>query len=157
HWQPELAKYAPVHDFNPYNGGDLRGENRVGDLMLEARVTPDAGVRSLVVRIESRSDRFVVTLPVEDASPIEIRRNGRLLIPANPRNDLAALWASGRPVLLEASVMDRRLTVALDGALLFDPIDYDNPSFGPEAGERPVSLGVRGGRLTVSDLRIFRD
>jgi signal peptidase I len=159
HWQPELARYAPVHDFNPYNGGDLRGENRVADLMLEARLTPGAGVKSIVVRIDSRFDRFVVTLPVEDSSPIEIRRNGRLLIPANPRTDLAALWSSGRgrPVLLEASVMDRRLTVALEGKLLFDPIDYDGSFFGSEAGERPLALGVRGGGLTVSDLRIYRD
>ncbi len=157
HWQPELARYAPVHDFNSYNGGDLRSENRVADLMLEAQLMPGAGVRSIVVRIDSRSDRFVVTLPVEDPAPIEIRRNGRLLIPADLRKDLTALWSAGRPVLLEASVMDHRLTVALGGQLLFEPIDYDTPSFGPESGERPVALGVRGGRLAVADLRIFRD
>ncbi len=157
HWQPEQARYAPVHDFNPYNGGELRGENRIADLMLEARLDLGAGVRSVVVRIDSGSDRFVVTLPVEDVAPIEVRRNGRLLIPDHPKAGLAATWMRARPVLLEASVMDRRLMVALDDEPLFDPIDYENPASGPEAGESPVALGVRGGSLTVGDLRIYRD
>ena len=30
--------------------------------------------------------------------------------------------------MLEASVMDRRLSVALDGVPLFDPVDYDDPA-----------------------------
>ncbi|MGE5756463.1 MAG: signal peptidase I [Planctomycetaceae bacterium] len=157
HWQPEQARYAPVHDFNPYNGGELRGENRVADLMLEARLDLGGGVRSVVVRIDSGSDRFVVTLPVEDVAPIEVRRNGRLLIPDHPKAGRAATRSAARPVRLEASVMDRRLMVALDGEPLFDPIDYEDPASGPEAGGSPVALGVRGGSLTVGDLRIYRD
>ena len=53
--------------------------------------------------------------------------------------------------------MDRRLTVALDGELLFDPIDYDHPAVGAGPGDRPVALGVRGGAMTLADLRIYRD
>ena len=43
HWDPDRGKYWPVHDFNAYNGGDLRGENRVTDLMLEARLDRGRG------------------------------------------------------------------------------------------------------------------
>lgn len=159
HWQPERGRYAPIYDFNPYNGGDLRGENRVSDLMFEARIRPGVGVRSIVVRLDSGSDRFIVTLPVEDVAPVEVRRDLKLLLPEHPAPDPSAAWRSGRPVLLEVSAMDRRLTVALDGRPLFDPIDYENPRFGPDRGDsdRPIGLGVRGGGLAVSGLKVFRD
>ena len=35
---PGSREIGPVRDFNVYNGGDLRGENPVADLMLEARI-----------------------------------------------------------------------------------------------------------------------
>ncbi len=161
HWDPDRARYTPVFDSNPYNGGDLRGENRVSDLMIEARLTVEPNVRAALVRIDSGSDRFVVSIPNGGSSleVIEIRRNGRLL-DSVPSLSLA-LWEKlrqGIPVLLEASVMDCRLTVAIDGELLFDPIDYDDPAPGPgRSDEGPIALGVRGGSMTVEDLRIFRD
>lgn len=60
-------------------------------------------------------------------------------------------------VLLQASVVDQRLTVTLDGQPLFQPLDYENPASGPPADESPIALGVRGGSLRVRDLKIFRD
>jgi signal peptidase I len=62
-----------------------------------------------------------------------------------------------RRVLLEAAVVDHRLTIALDGLPLFEPYDYDDPASGPSPDESPIALGVRGGSMAVSDLKIFRD
>ena len=45
----------------------------------------------------------------------------------------------------------------LDGQPLFQPLDYDNPLTGPPGDESPIALGVRGGALSVSNLKIFRD
>ena len=43
--------------------------------------------------------------------------------------------------------MDRRLTVALDGGLLFDPIDYDDPAGRPRPfDESPSRSACRGAR-----------
>jgi signal peptidase I len=53
--------------------------------------------------------------------------------------------------------MDRRLTVALDGVLLFDPIDFDDSVEGPGANESPIAIGVRGGTLSMSNVRVYRD
>ncbi len=47
--------------------------------------------------------------------------------------------------------------VAIDGQLLFAPMDYENPLVGPPPGDSPIALGVRGGALTVNELRIYRD
>jgi signal peptidase I len=156
HWEPDRARYALVYDYNPYNGGDLRGENVVNDLMVEARVTVGPDAVAALVRLDSGADRFVVSVPVGGGVP-EVRRNGRKLPPVRVQGDRPVPLPVGRPVLLEASVMDRRLSVAIDGALLFDPIDYDDPAVGPGHRPGPVALGVRGGSMTVDGLKVFRD
>ena len=58
---------------------------------------------------------------------------------------------------LEAAVFDRRVQVAIDGRMLFDPYDFDDPIAPGSASESPFSLGVRGGAVEVTDLRIYRD
>ncbi len=88
---------------------------------------------------------------------IELVRNG-VRVPVvdriNPFHDGGA-WP--RTLTLEASAFDHRVMVAIDGKLLFDPYDYDRPRPGPTVGEIPIGVGVDGGDLTVSELRIYRD
>jgi signal peptidase I len=160
HLRPDRGgRYAPVTDFLAYNGGDLRGENLVGDLMFEAKLNCGAGLRDLAVRIDSGGDRFVVALPIGGAGTVEVRRAGRLLpsLKARPEGRTVLAAAGTRPIHLEASVIDRRLQVAVDGVLLFDPLDYDDPAVFPYTSESPVALGVRGGSVIVSDLKVYRD
>jgi signal peptidase I len=99
----------------------------------------------------------VITLPLSAKSPLTVERNGQVVALSRPPHTIPGNGPTGRTRLLEASVMDRRLTVALDGVLLFDPIDYDDPTPGPGPDESPLALGVRRGRLTVERLRVFRD
>jgi signal peptidase I len=98
-----------------------------------------------------------VRIPVKAEGKIEVARNDRRRLVLPLANPLAG--ASRRPlgVVLEASVVDHRLTVALDGQPLFEPLDYDDPSVGPPADDSPIALGVRGGAMTVTDLKLFRD
>jgi signal peptidase I len=158
HWGADRGDYGPVSDFMAYNGGDLRGENAIADLMLEARVQCRDDVRDLMVRINSGGDRFFVRLPIGEGG-VEVRRNRGMVVPVKTRPEgLAALRAArARPVFLEASVMDRRVLVAADGELLFEPFDYDDPAFFPSFEPSPVSLGVQGGSAEFKDLRVYRD
>jgi signal peptidase I len=155
HWDPDSGRYSPVHDFNAYNGSDTPGRNVVTDLMVEAEVSAGPDARALAVRLDAGSDRFEVVIPVGNERPTEVRRNGRPLVVSNPRPGVTL--ESVRSGLLEVSVMDRRLTVAVDGEPLFDPFDFDDPKDGLGPDESPVGLGVRGGSLTLSDVRIYRD
>jgi len=102
------------------------------------------------------SDEFVVRLGSGEHD-VNLVRNRAYTPLANVRNPLGSLIDGKRPFLLEASVMDRRLMVAIDGELLFDPYDYDDPGVGRGPGDRPIALGVRDGGWTVEDLRIYRD
>jgi signal peptidase I len=50
------------------------------------------------------------------------------------------------------------LTVALDGVLAFDPLDYDRPRPGPGSGSSPVAIGVVGkGAAMISHIQLSRD
>jgi signal peptidase I len=158
-WDPLRGRSGPVRDFYAYNGGELPAENEVTDLALEARLTVSESVGSISTALRSGSDLFTVRIPVGLRGEIElVRSDGRRVVLANCWNPFATLGAWPRAVTLEASVFDRRVLVAIDGRLLFDPVDYDNPRGGPPPpGDSPIALGVDGGDLAISDLRIYRD
>jgi signal peptidase I len=157
HWDPVLNKYAPVHDHYSYNGGDLGSENTVTDLSLEGELSISKEVRMFSVKLRSGSDRFLVRVPVGAEGEVQVLRNGqrRLIMPRE--NPLARSGAWPRRARLEAAAVDRRLTVAIDGEPLFEPLDYDDPASGPPPDESPVALGVQGGSMKVTGLRLFRD
>jgi signal peptidase I len=96
-------------------------------------------------------------VPVTTAGSISLTRNQRGVSLVNCYNPFKenGLWP--RSVRLEAAVIDRRLQVAIDGRLLFDPFDYEASGSGSRANESPIAVGVRGGSLEVSELRVFRD
>jgi signal peptidase I len=159
HWQPERGAYGPIRDYNSYNGIDLQGDHRVDDLFLEAEVAVRPEVKAVVIRIGGGADRFLISIPVDRRGSVEVRRNGRRVpVPSLGRTVLSSSAEAPRFNRMEASVMDRRLTVALDGHLLFPPYDYDDPAVSPPPFASPVGLGVLGaGGADVARVRIDRD
>jgi len=160
HWDPDREGYGPIRDFTPYNGADVRGENRVADVMIEATVTP-RGARELCLSLHGGPDRVLVNLPMAAGGSPSVMRDGRAVPLAGLRRDLVpAPGAAPGPRKLEASWVDHRLMVAVDGVLQFDPVDVDDPDPGPAPGplDAPFALGVRGGEgVEVADLRVYRD
>ena len=158
HWDPDTGRYGPIRDFVPYNGGDVRGENLVHDLMLDLKVSARPDAKSLVVRVNPGAEMVLLTLPVDGTSPPEARRNGQLLDVTNPRGSLASSPASSpRRQRVEVAVVDHRLMVAIDGVEAFDPIDLGLPKGGPGPFATPISIGVPGGGLALAELKIYRD
>ena len=149
HWDPDRGRFGPVRDFCPYNGGDLRGDNVVRDLAFEADVAVRPGVGEVTARIDHGGDRFLIAVPVDGAGPVEVRRNGRVVTIAHPGRGIKSSPAdASRFAHLEVSTIDRRLSVALDGTPLFDPIDFASPSDGvsgafasPLGDRRPGRFG----------------
>jgi len=156
HWEPARRRYGPIHDFYGYNGGELQAENPIGDVGFEARLLPSESVESLAIRLRSGADLFQVRIPVTSQGTIELWKNDRRIALDNCHNPFREKGLAGRFVTLEAAAFDRRLQVAIDGRLLFDPVDYDGLMTPPE-DESPIALGVRGGEATVSEFRIYRD
>ncbi len=104
---PTRGRYGPVRDFVAYNGGDVRGENVVRDLMLEAKVSARPDAPSLVVRVDSGSDFVLVTLPVDGRAQPEVRSNGKLIAPENVRRSLASSPAGSATVAAAGGRRDR--------------------------------------------------
>ncbi len=158
-WQPERGGYGPVLDFLPYNGLDLPGENRVDDLMIEADVAVDTEAEGVAVRLQKEGDRFLVVIPVDGHGPVKVRRNGRTIpVETHPVVLPSSPPGAPEPVRLEASLIDQRLLVAIDGQLLFEPYDFDNPTPGLGSFASPVGLGAVGpGIMQVERLQINRD
>lgn len=159
HWEPDRGTYGPVRDYLAYNGLDLPGEHRVDDIRIDTQIAVEPDVKAVVVRMEHGADRFLITIPTDAITPIEVRRNGRFLPIGESRKRLeAAFFHRPRLVRLEASVMDRRLTVALDGELAFEPLDYNDPSPGPSSGSSPLAIGILGrGAAMISHVQLARD
>jgi signal peptidase I len=157
HWDPLRRRYGPVRDFYAYNGGEMPADNEVPDLGLEARMTVNPSVEAVSAALRSGSDRFVVRIPVGLEGDVELVHNGVRVPIVAGENPFHHGGSGPRRVTLEASAFDRRVTVAIDGRLLFEPYDYERRRPGPSIGEIPIGLGVDGGELNVQDLRIFRD
>jgi signal peptidase I len=157
HWDPANRRYGPIRDFYAYNGGDLPADNEVSDLGIEARITVDRSVEVLSTALRSGADQFVVRIPVSQRGDVELEHNGLRVPLSGGRNPLQDGGPWPRTVTVEASAFDRRVTVAVDGVLPFEPYDYERPRPGPSLGEIPIALGVDGGELTVHELRVYRD
>lgn len=163
HWDPSRPGYGPVRDGYAYNGTEVRVENRVPDLMLEAEVAIDPVVRSVKIQISRGMDRFIVTIPTNHdlpEVPVTVERNGRGLS-LEERARTAPLVGSSlenpRYHRLEAALADRRLMVAIDGRLLFTPIDFDDPIGSGPRSPSPIGVGVDEGAARLRNIKIFRD
>ena len=101
----------------------------------------------------------MVVLPVDGRGRgPELLRNGRVLELDHAGAGLRSSPAD-RPrwAKVEVAVVDRRVSVAVDGRLLFDPVDYELAGPPIMTTPSPVALGVVGGSIEVKDLRLYRD
>jgi signal peptidase I len=159
--RPEL-----ITDFMGYNTWEnpsdvrrhsLPAENWVGDLMLEFNVDIRQGQGELVVDLNKGVDSFQASWDLTTGICTLSRKNHgkEEKLASQP----TALKKPGRYTLRFANV-DDRLLVWVDSALPFgDGVTYLAPKQkGPtESDLQPVSIGVRGADLTVSELKLWRD
>jgi signal peptidase I len=157
HWDAGRGGYGRVTDFHGYNGSEPRQLNEINDLGIEARVTLGRSIESLSVVLRSGFDRFLLRIPTRAAGEIELLRNGRAVPVSRSSNPFLEKNVWPRTVVLEAAVMDRRFQAAIDGKLLFEPFDFDDPVSIGALSARPVALGVRGGEAEVSEIQVYRD
>lgn len=149
-----------ITDFEAYNSGnqDSTGAasvNWVGDLMLEARV----GIQQLAGRVQleltegARVYRLVCELEKET---VRLEQNGSVLA------ECSSPIRSGGDFTVRMANFDDRLTIWVDGRLLFGPGVELSPEGEAEAGPAlgdltPARIGVEGAVVTVSRLRLYRD
>ncbi len=157
HWDSGHGSYGRVSDFHGYNGNEQRQLNDIRDLGVEARIAVGASVESISLALQSGGDRFVLRVPTRESGAVELSRNGQRVPISGVVHPFAEKIAGQRSIVLEAAVMDGRFQAAVDGRLLFEPFDYDDPVYSGPESTSPVELGVRGGAAHVDEIGVYRD
>ncbi len=157
HWDSGRGSYGPVTDFHGYNGSEPRELNEVKDIGMEASVTLTESIECISVALSSGFDRFLLRIPTGTKGEIELLRNGHAVPVSNRSHPFPEKTSWPRTVLLEAAVMDGRFQAAIEGRLLFDPFDYDDPLPIGSSSRSLLEIGVRGGEAEVGDIRVYRD
>jgi signal peptidase I len=173
HYIPGLerqdARRELISDFMGYNTWETdRGhphssptpaQNWVGDLMIECEVNVDKPEGEFVLELSKGVDRFQASwdLITGICTLNRLDENGTTEILATAQTSLKN---SGKYRLRFANV-DERLVVWVDSSLPFgDGVVYPGPrQLGPTEQNdlEPASIGVRGGALSVTALKLWRD
>ena len=161
HRDPRRGVLGPIRDEIPYNGWEGGGEHRIHDVGLVADLQVGSDVKAVMIRLRRAGDTFLATLAVDGVTPPRLTRNGQPIEivpgPGLLRSERSARAAGRTTQRLEASLFDQRVLIAVDGQLLFEPFDYDDPQGERRGSSAPIAFGVLGGDLVVDRLRIVRD
>ncbi|WP_197443926.1 signal peptidase I [Maioricimonas rarisocia] len=123
------------------------------DLMFEASLERHGGTGEFRVEMTDGRHEFTTVIDFD-------RREARLHVAGVEGPVRTGRWppreAPG-PVLLQMSTMDRQILVAIDGAVVFEPVAYAEGETPPDLPRYPVRFAARGVDLTVSGVQVFRD
>jgi signal peptidase I len=157
HWQPDRQAPGPIRDFLAYDGDGSGGDYRVDDLMLACDVALPVGPRGIRIALSRGEDHLEVRLAAGEAAIAEVRLNGSLL-EIRPREGKIAPSRDGSPRFcrVEASFFDRRLIVAIDEKLAFDPVDLPVVDTSPP-GQSELAIGLDGQAARLRHLQVYRD
>ncbi len=158
HWDPDTGRYGPIRDYYGYNGGEMRGDHTITDMMVDCMVATRAEAKSVVVRLNTAGETFFITLPVDGRAKPEVRRNGKLMELGDFDAQLRSSMAEApRYQHLEVALVDRRVMVMIDGRPAFAPLDFEGVMAGSAPFATPVSIGVQGGGVSLKSVKLYRD
>ena len=161
HFDIDTRKCLPILDEYAYNGAEPHRLVAVHDLMLECDLEIQEGQGTLALGITDGHDHLLARLPLT-GSRATLHRITAFSLPALDDAGLPLAEASGVSLLagkryhVEWALVDRRLTLRLDGVDVFPPLDLA-PCRERRPLVRPVVLAAKDARATVSNIRLWRD
>jgi signal peptidase I len=164
HFNLDTKKCTALVDEYGYNGAEPQRLTPVHDLMLECDLEVQAAEGKLVLGMTDGRDCLMAELPLGDGSSSAaavLRSATAFSLPALQETGpiLAQSGVSlrqGKRYHVEWALVDRRVTLRVNGADVFNPVDL--PACGPRAAlQRPVMLAIQGGSVVASNLRLWRD
>jgi signal peptidase I len=147
--------------YNTYMGGSHGGppaENWASDLIVECNAKVEQLKGRVVLELSKGPDRFQAVFDLEQQQCVLKRRTGEAEVEL--KSAPSGIRKAGSYKLRFANV-DDRLTVWVDGKLIFgDGVEYapaKDPVPVADNDLEPVSVGAQGARVTLSQLKVFRD
>lgn len=161
HWNLDLHKDILLTNEYSYNGGRGRSREPVHDFMLECDLEIVRGEGSVGLGITDGREELVAEMavgPTKRGAQLYDERTARSsadqarIFRTSPQFSLR----TGKTYHVEFAFVDRRVTLAIDGTQVFEPVD--RPAVDGRGGiDRPVKMGGRGVELRLRNVRIFRD
>jgi signal peptidase I len=145
--------------YNTWTPHDLPGQNWASDLMLECAVAVESNEGSFVLELSRGPDRFQAVFDIGRGTCTLYRITGDRS--EGLATEKTKMKGKGKYTVRFANV-DDRLTVWVNEKLVFgDGIDYPvvrnlAPTKENDV-ERPASIAAQGAKVTVSQLKLFRD
>lgn len=158
HWRrvpgfSDRVEEVPIVDDYGYNQSrpqTIEDDNLVTDLLLSCRVRT-TGRGKLSFYATAGTDQFLIHLE-PSTGRVELLHNGRQVSSAQIGH--AVLQDE---TLVEFSIVDRQVLLALDGRLALEPYPYQAADLPAQPTSRPMAVGARNLGVYFSDLRLFRD
>jgi signal peptidase I len=156
HWLPGDRKARAITSEYPYNSAEpAAAPEPVHDFYLECEVEVVRGEGRVALGITDGYDDLVAEFPVGPPGA-----GARLLDGQRPdrvyRSAPTFALGAGKTYRVELAFVDRRATLAVDGACLFAPVDRPAVE-GRDEVIRPVRVGARGVDVRIRDFRLYRD
>lgn len=146
------VREQPVTDLSGYNQNISRREeqiSRTAELMLSFTLMEASGAGGLFIRASDGSEQFQVRID-PGRGCYSVRQNDKSLIPEEE------LPHDANNLTIEVSLFDRQFLLAFDGKVVLAwPYCPSQPN--PPPSSRPFAVGVQGLRVTIRDLRVYRD
>jgi signal peptidase I len=169
----DRGKVLPILDEYVYNGGTHRAMEGVHDFMLECDVEVLKGIGNVSLAITDGSDALLAEIPAGAEGNVRLSRGPAGIFPpsverqsagaqsalravALPRSRTGPGLKPGRTYHVELAFVDRRLTLAVNGARVMDSVDLPPAQNRPEVS-RPIALGGRGINVVFRNVRLYRD
>lgn len=147
-----ISRNPGVTDTYGYNDRREIGRNHVEDLMIATRLRLGESAQ-LTIEMGDWHQQFQLRLDASRRTLSLWRRDSDQPLHTSP---MPAALLKGESALLEMSVMDRQVLVAINGVEPFPPWRYDpNP-----ASNHPPTLpriAARGGTVEIDELNLYRD
>jgi signal peptidase I len=150
----EESHLSPIIDDYGYNRRrDTRRPVAVRDLMVAFTLSLKGGNGRFFTELTDGHRRFRFTLDVgtRDVS-VGIAGKGSPISRARLKAE-----ALTKPLLVEMSLFDRQLLVAVDGHRVFKPIELNAVPRDTPAPRKPVRFGASALDARVTELRLYRD
>ena len=165
----ETSHVVPVSDEYGYNPPDEAGPPiPVLDLMVSANIAWQGGAGEFVMEMTNGATVFSVVLDMvrrevslfAEALPDGVTLGSRADTRQSASEPVAtAPWPSSLTEsggLIEVSLVDKQVIIAINGHPVMDPAVFDNPK-SVQPPRVPVRFGARGVDIKVSRLKLYRD
>ncbi len=156
HFSLDERKCLPITDEYAYNGGAQSIAEAVHDFMVATEVEILAGQGTLSFALNDGGVRVEVELGVGATREVLIRFNDSEESAGLVRAARQLQLMPGKNYQVEMALVDRRLSMRVDGISLFPPVDLPRPE-NRAAVTRPLSFRADGVLACLHRVQLYRD